>query len=104
VFVSPPPEPPEPTPAPSVTTRTVALPAAVYDVRTKLHTKEHKGKLLLSLYLTFKLHRPVTIGAQALRHGEVVSVAKPRHFSGGTGQLILNLNRKHWPTNVKFIT
>jgi hypothetical protein len=85
-------------------TNSVTLPAAVYDVKAKLHTAKDHGKLILSLYLTFKLHRPVTIGAHALRHGHVVSVAKPRHFAGHSGQLILVLNRKNWPTSVKFFT
>ena len=104
IVIQPPPEPPETTPPPTVTTHTVALPAAVYDVKAKLHTIKRGGQVYLSLYLTFKLRRAVTLGAQALRHGSVVSVARPRHFAGHSGQLILSLNRKHWPTNVKFIT
>ena len=105
IVIEPPlPEPPEPPPAPVTKTNSVTLPAAVYDVKAKLHTAKVHGKLILSLYLTFKLHRPVTIGAHALRHGHVVSVAKPRHFAGHSGQLILVLNRKNWPTNVKFFT
>jgi len=105
IVIEPPlPEPPEPPPAPVTKTNSVTLPAAVYDVKAKLHTAKDHGKLILSLYLTFKLHRPVTIGAHALRHGHVVSVAKPRHFAGHSGQLILVLNRKNWPTSVKFFT
>ena len=98
---------PEPPPAPPVVTpvaKSVTLPAAVYDVKAKLHKTKRHGKLYLSLYVTFKLRRSVTIGAQALRHGHVVSLAKPRFFAGRTGVLILKLNRKHWPTNVRFIS
>jgi hypothetical protein len=102
-------EPPPPSPAPeppaTVTkSKAVKLPAAVYDVKAKLHTATHNGHVTLSLYLTFKLRRSVTIGAHALRHGKVVSVAKPRHFAGRSGVLILILNRKHWPTSVKFVS
>jgi len=99
----PPPAPPPETPTTVTQTKTVKLPAAVYDVKAKLHTAKSHGHVNLSLYLTFKLHRPVTVGAEALRHGHVVSVAKAQHFRGKTGQLILQLNRKHWPTNVKFV-
>ena len=84
-------------------TSTVTLPPAVYDVKAKLHTIKRHGKLYLSLYITFKLRRAVTSGAHALRHGHVVSVAKPRHFAGHSGLLILTLNRKHWPTKRKVL-
>jgi len=102
------PEPPVEEAAPEVATvaktRTVKLPAAIYDVKAKLHTTKRGKQVNLSLYISFKLRRPVTVGAQALRHGRVVSRAKPRHFTGHSGQLILSLNRQHWPTNVKFVT
>jgi len=105
VVIEPPlPEPPEPPPAPVTKTSTVTLPAAVYDVKAKLHTTKVHGQLIFKLYLTFKLRRAVTLGAHALRDGRVVSVAKARHFAGHSGQLILTLNRKRWPTNVKFFT
>ena len=105
IFVLEPPPAPEP-PEPPVTVtqgKTVTLPSAVYGVKARLHTTRRHGRVNLSLYLTFKLRRAVTIGAQALRHGHVVSVAKPRHFVGRTGLLILSLDRKQWPTNVKFV-
>lgn len=106
IVIEPPaPEPPAPpAPAPVTQTRKVNLPAAIYDVKAKLHTSKSHGHLSLRLYLTFKLRRATTIGAQALRHGRVVSIARPRHFSGRTGTLILTLNRAHWPTKVKFVT
>jgi hypothetical protein len=104
VLEPPPPPPPPETPLPVTETHTVKLPAAVYDVKAKLHTTKSHGHVNLSLYLSFKLRRPVTVGAQALRHGHVVSIARARHFRGKTGLLILRLNRKHWPTNVKFVT
>jgi hypothetical protein len=104
VIEPPPPEPPPETPPVVTRAHTITLPAAVYDIKAKLHTTKVHGRLELSLYLTFKLRRPVTIGAKALRDGQVVSVAKPRHFTKRTGRLILSLNRKHWPTSVKFDT
>ena len=105
IVVEPPqPEPPPPPPAVVPQTKTVTLPAAVYDVKTKVHETKRHGHIYLSLYLTFKVRRPVTIGAQALRRGHVVAIATPRFFAGQTGRLILSLNRKRWPTKVNFIS
>ena len=69
----------------------------------KVHATRRHGRLTLSLYLTFKVRRPTTIGAEALRRGRVVSVARPRHFTAGRGLLILNLDRRRWPTKVSFL-
>ncbi len=104
VIEPPQPEPPPEQLAPVIENRKVTLPPAIYDVKAKLHTIKRHGKLYLDLYLTFKLRRAVTIGAHALEHGRVVSVAKPKHFAGRTGLLILSLNRKHWPTKVNFVS
>jgi hypothetical protein len=97
------PEPPAPTPAPPppppVVTQTPTrdpLPS-IYDVKSKL-----VGKKELKLYLTFKLRRPVTLGAQALRDGRVVSSAPLHHFTGKTGQLVLAIDAKAYPTQVRF--
>jgi hypothetical protein len=109
----PPLEPPkeeEPAPAPTTTATTVTqlpsitLPAAIYDVKVKLHKVKRHGRTYLSLYLTFKVLRPVTLGAQALRHGRVVSHARARLFTGKTGTLILSVERKRWPTSVRFVS
>lgn len=100
----PPPLPPVEAPATVIQTKAVKLPAAIYDVKAKLHTSRRHGKLYLSLYVTFKLRRPATVGVKALRKGRVVSEARPRHFAGHSGTLILNLNRQHWPTKVSFIS
>jgi hypothetical protein len=99
-----PPLPPVEAPATVIQSKAVKLPPAIYDVKAKLHTSKRDGKVYLSLYVTFKLRRSVTIGAQALRKGRVVSEARPRHFVGRSGTLILSLNRQHWPTKVSFIT
>jgi hypothetical protein len=100
-----PPPPLPPVEAPPIVTRThaVTLPPAVYDVKAKLHTAKRNGQVYMSLYITFKVRRSVTIGAQAFLHGHVVSEARPRHFVGHTGLLVLSLNRKHWPTKVSFV-
>jgi hypothetical protein len=100
IIVLEPPPPPPPPPAPATVTEThrVKLPPAIYGVKAKLH-----GRHSLSLYLSFRIRRPVTIGAQALRHGRVVSEARPRRFAGHRGLLILKLDRKRWPTKVRFV-
>jgi hypothetical protein len=73
---------------------------AVYAVSASVH--EH-GKSL-SLYLTFRVRRATTLGAEALRDGHVVSKARPKRFKKGLhGLLVLQLDRKHWPTKVRFI-
>ena len=99
VLEPPPPLPAEPAPTTVTKTRTVKLPPAIFDVKAKLH----KGKHDLSLYLSFRVRRPVTIGAQALRRGHIVSEAPPRRFTGHRGLLILKLDRTRWPTKVRFV-
>jgi hypothetical protein len=105
IFLPEAPEPPAPPPPPTFVTHThtETQPPALYGVKARIHTKKRHGHLDLSLYLTFKLRRAVTIGAQALRRGRVVSVAAPRLFTGASGLLILKLDRKRWPTKVEFV-
>jgi hypothetical protein len=100
ILVLEPPPPPPPSPPPATVTRThrVKLPPAIYGVKASLH-----GKHSLSLYLSFRIRRPVTIGAQALRRGQIVSEARPRRFTGRRGLLILRLDRRRWPTKVRFV-
>jgi hypothetical protein len=94
-----------PAPLPTLTPiPPVTLPPAIYDVKVKLHKVKRHGRIYLALYLTFKVQRPVKLGAQALRRGHVVSAARPRLFSGLTGQLILSVERRRWPTNIRFIS
>jgi hypothetical protein len=96
---------PEALPLPTITQMpSSTLPPAIYDVKVKLHTIKRHGRKYFSLYLTFKVQRPITLGAQALRRGRVVSVARAKPFTGPTGLLILNVERKRWPTSVQFIT
>jgi hypothetical protein len=55
------------------------------------------------LIFQFSIRRPVTIGVQALRRNNVVASSGLRHFTGRHGQLALTLDRKRWPTRVRFI-
>ncbi len=100
IIVIEPPPPPPPPPAPVTVTKppkpTKTLRPAVYDVRVT-----RKG---LDLYLSFKLRRATTIGVQALRDGRVVSSTRLEHFSGKKGVLVLKLNRRNWPTGIRFYT
>ncbi len=100
ILVLEPPPPPLPPAPPATVTETsrVKLPPAIFGVRTKLH-----GRHKLSLYLSFRVRRPVTVGAQALRRGHIVSEARPRRFTGKRGLLILELDRRRWPTKVRFV-
>ncbi len=75
-------------------------PAALYDVRSKL---VGRGRFV-KLHLIFRLRRPVTLGAEALRHRRVVSRAALHRFSGRTGQIVLPLDTKDYPTQVRFTT
>ncbi len=99
VFEGEPEPPPEPPLPPVTSSQTIKLAPAIYKVQAKLH---HHGNAF-SLYLSFKVRRPITLGAQALQHGRVVSSARPRRFNGHSGVLVLPLNRKHWPTKVRFV-
>src|SRR5262249_13021125 len=107
IFVDVPPE-PEP-PAPPVTTTTkpakprtrhVKQKAPIYAIATR------KGKLTksgtLTLYVSFKVRRPVSIGIQALRGKKVVASSGIKRFKGKRGSLKLVLDRKRWPTRVRF--
>jgi Big-like domain-containing protein len=95
----PPPPAPAPAPAPPVVAQTPTrdpLPT-VYAVSSKIH--HGKG---LSIYLTFRLRRPVTLGAQALFRGRVISTAPLHHFTGKSGRLVLPVDVKHFPTALRF--
>jgi hypothetical protein len=109
IFVDepPPPEPPV-TPVETVTkpgpkqTRKVTQKAAVYSVKAGKPQRAKGGGFIL--YVSFRVRRPVTIGLQALRHGKVVSSSGLKRFKGKRGKLSLKLDRKHWPTKLRFVT
>jgi hypothetical protein len=82
-------------------TKTKKLAPAVFAVHNKLIAGRNGT---LTLYITFRLRRPVTIGVVALRGHRIVSSSGLKRFRGRRGQLALKLDRKHWPTSIRFVT
>ncbi len=104
VFEAPKPEPALEFPAVAEVAPFVVKPRpATYDVTATVATTKHDGHVNYYLRIAFKLRRSVTIGAQALLRGHVVSEARPKQFKGHAGLLILRLERSHWPTKIRFI-
>jgi hypothetical protein len=108
IFVDEPP-PPEPPPPPdttvtqqgSTTNKTVKLKAAVYHVVASKARRIRGGRFVLEV--RFRLRRPVTIGLQGLRRGKVVISSGFKRFTGTRGKLTLKLDRRHWPTRLRFV-
>jgi hypothetical protein len=108
IFVEAPPD-PEPPPPPDTTvtqvgpttTKRVKLKPAIYGVKAKVRTGKQGS---VSLYLTFRVRRRVTIGVQALRRRTVVSSSGLKRFEAPRGKLVLKLDRRHWPTRIRFVT
>jgi hypothetical protein len=73
---------------------------SVYGVTSKL-VKATSGSY--TLYLSFRVRRPVTIGAEAFDRSKLVSATGLKRFSGRTGVLTLTLHRSEWPTRLKFV-
>jgi hypothetical protein len=82
-------------------TTTIRLKPAIYAIHSRL-VPSAGGTF--TLYLTFKVRRPVTIGLQGLRRGRVVASTGLKHFRGHSGQLALTLDRNHWPTRLRLET
>jgi hypothetical protein len=78
----------------------VKLKPAIYAIAPPRLSHAH-GRLTLSI--TFKVRRPVRIGVEALRGNTVVASSGVKRFAGHSGQLSLLLDRKRWPTRLKFI-
>jgi hypothetical protein len=101
---------PAPTPAPTPITQTVTKTQtkvvkkpgkpAIYATKAKLQ-RSRTGAF--TLVISFKVRAPITIGAQALRRGRVVSSTGLKRFKPKSGQLVLRLDPKHWPTKIKFV-
>jgi hypothetical protein len=97
-------------PAVTVTTVTVhksvkkrvKLKPAIYDVKSSKPVVGRRGRITLTI--KFKVRRSVTIGLEGIRGHKVVSSSGLRHFRPGPGHLALVLDRKHWPTRLKFIS
>jgi hypothetical protein len=79
----------------------VKLPSPIYSIHSKVRPAARGA---YTLYLTFKVRRPVTLGLEALRGHAVVASTGLKHFAGRTGELKLTLHRKHWPTRLRLIT
>jgi hypothetical protein len=82
-------------------TKKVKLKPAIYAIHSRV-VPSAGGTY--TLYLTFKVRRPVTIGLQGLRDGKVVAATGLKHFKGHSGQLALTLDRDHWPTKLRLQT
>jgi hypothetical protein len=81
--------------------RTKHLKAAIYAVRTPPLRKVNSTTFILEI--TFRVRRPVFLGARALRHGKVVSSAPMKRFTPPRGELKLTLRRTAWPTKIEFV-
>jgi hypothetical protein len=81
--------------------RTIRLAPPIYRVQAKVAPA---GGSAFTLYITFRVRRPVTIGLQALIGNRVVASSGMSFFRGGTGQLVITLYRQSWPTRLRFVT
>jgi hypothetical protein len=82
-------------------TKKVKLKPPIYDIHSRV-VPSSGGTF--TLYLTFKVRRPVTLGLQALHGNTVVASTGLMHFRGHSGQLALTLDRDHWPTRLRLQT
>src|SRR5262249_53315933 len=79
-------------------TKTKKLKPAIYAIHSQV-VRSAGGTY--TLYLTFKVRRPVTIGLQGLRDGKVVASTGLEHFKGHTAQLALTRARTHGPPKLR---
>jgi hypothetical protein len=101
VVVPPPPVPVVIKTAGKTKRKSVKLPSPIYDV--KVAKPKAAGHGSFALKMTFRVRRTVTIGAEALRGKRVVASSGLHTFHGKTGHLTLRLDRKAWPTGLKFV-
>jgi hypothetical protein len=83
-------------------TKSVKEKPAIYDVKAGKPVVGRGGRITLTI--SFKVRAPVTVGLEGLRGQKVVSSSGLRYFRRGSGHLELVLDRKRWPTRLKFIT
>jgi hypothetical protein len=81
--------------------RTRRLKPAIYGVRARLRRARDGA---LTLYVTFKVRRALTIGVEAMRRHTVVGSSGLKHFTGRRGELALKLDPHRWPTGIRFVT
>ena len=82
--------------------RTIKLKPAIYAVQAPKLRRARGGKYTLSI--SFKVRRAVTIGIEGLRGRKVVASTGLKHFNPPRGELTLVLDRKHWPTSLRYIS
>jgi hypothetical protein len=108
IFVFAPLPPPPPPPPPVVSTTTKKLPPAIDRIKAKVRTNTVRAaggsRQTFTLYVTFRVNRPVTIGLEAHRGKRVVATTGLKPFKPKQGTLTLKLNRKRWPTGIAFVT
>jgi hypothetical protein len=82
-------------------TKRVKVPSPIYAMQRPTLVRSSKETFLL--YFRFKVRAKVTIGIEALRGRRIVSSSGFKTFRGKTGELVLKLNVKRWPTSLKFV-
>jgi hypothetical protein len=80
----------------SASTSVLHLGSPIFRVRTRLRK--------LDLIVEFSVRRPVTLGLLAMRKRAVVARTKLLRFRTGRRELVLHLDRRHWPTGLRFVT
>lgn len=95
---APPPVEPEPEPEP-VTPRTVRVQALM----TRLG-RPKVDRRTLRLSLSFTLRRPARVQLQGRRRGRVVAASPFRLLRPGRHTLVIQLDRRRWPTALRFRT
>jgi hypothetical protein len=100
VVIPPPPAQPAPI-AGKTTIKHVTAKPPIYAIQPPKLARTSTRTFLLSI--SFKVRLKVTIGIEALRKGQVVSKSGFKTFRGKTGELVLQLDVKEWPTSLKFI-
>jgi hypothetical protein len=78
-------------------------PPPIYAFKAGKPIRLRNGKFILKF--TFKVRPPAEIGIEATRGKRkmVVSTTGLRRFTGKRGQLVLTLDRRHWPDHFRFI-
>jgi hypothetical protein len=77
----------------------VRVKPAIYQVRARLLHRYRR----FTLYITFRVRRPVTIGAEGVLRGKVVASSGLKRFNGTRGQLVLVLDPHRWPKSIKWL-
>jgi hypothetical protein len=57
-----------------------------------------------TLYLTFSVRRPVTLGLEAIEGSLIVGSTGLEHLKPRSGQFSLPINPDTWPTGLRFVT